>query len=270
MIFKEKLIKNANSRALLIFLGSYFFSICLTIPIHETGHALALLILGYPDIVISVTPFYGTTTTSAIIATDDLILISAAGTTFNLICASIVVIGLWHRRSTKLLPLLMYGGTAFLLEGVVLFNTFFTSTILTDWDYLIFVGLSPIFVAILTGIVLIAGALMVYIIWPLTGISEQTSFSKILYINLGYIFYQFLSVFFAIVVNLSFLPEIMLLLILNLIVAISFLILRVFAYKPLFPFIDRLTHTEVSDPTTNSVWIPLTLSGIVFIILFFF
>ena len=59
MIAKERLVKNASSRAMLIFLGSYFFSICLTIPIHEIGHALALLILEYPDIVIAVTPFYG-------------------------------------------------------------------------------------------------------------------------------------------------------------------------------------------------------------------
>ena len=270
MIFKEKLIKHANSRAMLIFLGSYLFSICLTVPIHEIGHALALMILGYPDIAIIVTPFYGTTTTSASIAMDDIIFISSAGTVFNLICASILVIGLWHRRSTKLLPLLMYGGTAFLLEGIVMFNTFFTSTILTDWDALIFMGISPIFVAILTGIVLIVAALIVYIIWPLTGISAQTSFSKILYINLGYIFYNLLSAFFAIVVNLSFLPEIMFLLTLNLIVAISFLILRILAYKPLFPLIDRLTHTEVSDPTNKSVWIPLILGGIVFIILIFF
>ena len=270
MIFKEKLIKNAHSRAMLIFLGSYLFSICLTIPIHEIGHAIALLILGYPDIVIHVTSFYGTTTTSASIATDDIIFISAAGTVFDLTCASILFLGLWHRRSTKLLPLLMYGGTAFLLEGIVMFNTFFTSTILTDWDALIFMGISPILVAILTGIVLIAGALMMYIIWPLIGISAQTSFSKILYINLGYIFYVLLSVFFAIVVNLSFLPEIMFLLTLNSIVAILFLILRIFAYKPLFPLIDRLTHTEVSDPTNSSVWIPLTLGGIVFIGLIIF
>ena len=270
MIFKEKLIKHANSRAMLIFLGSYLFSICLTVPIHEIGHALALMILGYPDIAIIVTPFYGTTTTSASIAMDDIIFISSAGTVFNLICASILVIGLWHRRSTKLLPLLMYGGTAFLLEGIVMFNTFFTSTILTDWDALIFMGISPIFVAILTGIVLIVAALIVYIIWPLTGISAQTSFSKILYINMGYVFYVLLSLFFAIVVNLSFLPEIMFLLTLNSIVAILFLILRIFAYRPLFPLIDRLTHTEVSDPTNNSVWIPLTLGGIVFIGLIIF
>ena len=270
MIFKEKLIKHANSRAMLIFLGSYLFSICLTVPIHEIGHALALMILGYPDIAIIVTPFYGTTTTSASIAMDDIIFISSAGTVFNLICASILVIGLWHRRSTKLLPLLMYGGTAFLLEGIVMFNTFFTSTILTDWDALIFMGISPIFVAILTGIVLIVAALIVYIIWPLTGISAQTSFSKILYINMGYVFYVLLSLFFAIVVNLSFIPEIMFLLTFNSIVAILFLILRIFAYKPLFPLIDRLTHTEVSDPTNSSVWIPLTLGGIVFIGLIIF
>jgi hypothetical protein len=270
MVFKEILIKQANSRAMLIFLGSYLFSICLTVSIHEIGHALALLILGYPDIVIVVTPFYGTTTSSAGIATDDIIFISAAGTVFDLTCASILLIALWHRRSTKLLPLLTYGGTAFLLEGVVMFNTFFTSTILTDWDAIIFMGISPIFIAILTGLVLIAGSLMMYIIWPLTGISAQTSFSKILYINLGYIIYILISIFFTIIVNLSFLPEIMFLITLNSIVAILFLILRILAYNPLFPLIDRLTHTEVSDPTKNSVWLPLVLGGIVFIVLIFF
>lgn len=267
---KNKIFSESTSSAMLVFLGSYFFAVCLTVLIHETGHALALLLFGYPDINLMATPFYGGTTSSAGLDMNNAAYILAAGPIFDLFCASIITVSLWSKRSVKLLPLLMYGGTAFLLEGVVMFNTFFTSTVITDWDGLIYIGLSPIPVVLLTIVVLILGAFFMYIIWPLTGISVQDSFLKKLYINLGYILYWFLSVIFSILINLLMLPEFWLLIILNLIVALVFLLIRIIIYKPIFPIIDHFTHTEVRDSSYKDVWLPLIFGTIMFLFLTFF
>ena len=252
---------------MLIFLGSYFFSVCLTVLIHETGHALAFLLFGYPDINLMVTPFYGGTTSSAGLDMNNAAFILAAGPVFDLFCASIIIVSLWHKRNTKLLPLLMYSGTAFLLEGIVMFNTFFTSTILTDWDGLIYLGFSPILVAILTILVLLMGAFFMYINWPLNGISVQDSFLKKLYINSGYLLYLFLSLIFSIMINLLLLPEFLLLIVLNLVVALIFLLIRIIAYKPIFKVLERITHTEVRDSSYKDVRLSLVLGASMFFLL---
>jgi hypothetical protein len=270
MIFKEKLVKHAKSRAMLIFLGSTFFAFCLLVLIHETGHALALLILGFPDISLVITPFYGITRSSGTITMDVAPFISVAGPVFDLIIASTILIIFWRKRSTNLLPLLIYGGTAFLTEGIVMLNTFFTSTILTDWDVILFVGFSPYLFTFLTVLVLLIGSFMIYLIWPLVGISNKDSFSKKFYINLGYFIFLLLSFFFLIVANLTFNPDIMLLGVLNLIISISFLALRVLGYKPFFPLIDRFLHTDVNYEINNSVWIPLAIGGFTFFFFIFF
>lgn len=261
---KSRLPTEHSTSAMFIFLGSYFFSVCLTVLIHETGHALALLIFRYPDIKLVVTPFYGNTTSSMPLSMNNAAFIIAAGPIFDLFCASIITISLWHKRNPKLLPLLMYGGTAFLLEGVVMFNTFFTNSIITDWYGLIYFGLSPVLVGILTSGVLIIGSIFMYILWPLTSISVHDSFLKKLYINSGYILYLFLSIVFSIITNLPSLPEFWFLIILNSIVATILLSIRIILYRPVFPIIDHLTHTEVYNYNYKDVWYPLILGTVMF------
>ena len=266
---KSSLFSESSLSAMLIFLGSYFFSVCLTVLIHEMGHALALLVCGYPNINLIVTPFYGGTTSSVVISVNNMAFIIAAGSCFDLFCASIITISLWHKRSTKLLPLLMYGGSAFLLEGVVLFNTFFTSTVITDWDVLIYLGLSPIIVAVLTFTILIIGSFFMYILWPLTNISVHDSFLKKLYINSGYLLYLVLSIVFSIIINLLSLPELWLLIVFNFIIALGLLFVRIIAYKPIFPIIDHITHTNVHDYNYKDIWAPLILAVVMFSLMIF-
>jgi hypothetical protein len=266
---ESRLRTEPSTSAMITFLGSYFFSVSLTVLIHEVGHAIALFVFGYPDINLKVTPFYGGTTSSADLSLNNEVFIIAAGPFFDLFCASIITISLWHKRSTRLLPLLMYGGTAFLLEGVVMFNTFFTSAGITDWDALIYLGLSPILIAVLTFIVLIIGSIFMYILWPLTNIFVYDSFLKKLYINSGYILYLILSIVFSIIINILSLPELWYLIILNAIVAVGFLIVRIIAYKPIFPIIDRITHTKVHDYKYKDIWFPLILGVVMFSLLIF-
>jgi len=261
--------KGTTLKPSLLFLGAYFFSVCLTILIHEFGHALALATLNYPDISILATPFYGATTSSSSIALSDAAYILIAGPFFNLLCATVITLGFWRKRRVYLLPLLIYGGTAYLMEGIVLFNTFFTNTILTDWDGLIYLGLSPFVVAIIAILVLSIGTLLMYLIWPLANISIEDSFLRKLAINSGYVFYFTMSIAFSILSNLLILPELILLIILNAVITTLLLIIRMILYKPLFPSIDRLTHTGVKVVTWSSVWISLGLGTSMFLFLIF-
>jgi hypothetical protein len=263
-------LKGTTLKPILLFLGAYFFSVCLTILIHEFGHALALATLNYPDISILATPFYGATTSSTSMILSDVACILIAGPIFNLLCATMITLILWRARSPYLLPLLIYGGTAYLTEGVVIFNTFFTNTVLTDWDGLIYLGLSPFIVAVIAGVVLSMGTLFMYLVWPLANISIEDSFLRKLAINSGYVFYPILSIAFLMLSNLLILPELMLLIILNTIVGISLLLIRIALYKPLFPFIDRLTHTDVKVVKWSSVWFSLGLGFIMFLFLILF
>ena len=254
-------------KAFLTFLGSFFFSACLTVVIHEVGHALAFLILDYPDIDILVTPFYGITSSSQSLDLSNAAFVLVAGPFFDLFCATIIILSIWRKRSTKLLPILMYGGTAYLIEGVVMFNTFFTSSVLTDWDGIIYLGFPPFLVAVLSGIVLLIGIFIFYLIWPLVNISSEDTYIKKLIIGLGYIPYFIISFIYSIILNLLLLPELILLSFLNLIILVSITILMVLLYKPLFPLIDRISHTEVRDSSWSNVWLSTGSAGAIFLLL---
>ena len=201
---------------------------------------------------------------------NDAAFIFVAGSFFDLFCATIITLSLWHKRSIKLLPILMYGGAAYLIEGVVMFNTFFTSNVLIDWDGIIYLGFSPFIVAFLAGIVLVVGILLLYLIWPLVNISSQDSFFKKFFINLGYITYFILFLIFSMMYNHLLPPEIILLVVLNMIVSVSILIIMIVFYKPLFPLIDRVSDTEVNDSSWSAVWISLGSACTIFLFLLLF
>ncbi len=269
---ENKILRSSFIKPMLFFLGAYIFSYCFFLLIHESGHAIAFLLLGYSDVQIHVTPFSGYTTIDVFYFRSDLdmFLIFLAGPLFSLIIASITFIIFWHKRNPYLLPLFMYSSTAFFQEGIVILNCFLNgSEVIYDFDTLMFLGLSPIFAAIICGIVLFFGFFITYAIWPLIGISPFSSFLRKLVINSGFIFYSvFIIILHPLFVPIGPLTQFYLIFIY--LSSALFFILRIAIYKPVFSCIERLTHTDVIEVSWPNVQYSLGLGGGMFIFLLFF
>ena len=130
-----------------------------------------------------------------------------------------------------------------------------------------YLGFPPFLVAVLSGIVLSISIFIFYLIWPLVNISSEDSYLKKFVIGLSYIPYFIISFFYSIINNLFLLPELMLITLLNLILLISISILMVLLYKPLFPFIDRISRTEVLESRWSNVWLSIGFAGAIFLLL---
>ncbi len=268
---KTKISKLDSFKPMLFFFGAYIFSHCLYLLIHETGHAIAFAFLRYSDIQMHVTPFSGYVTITGFFRSDlEMFLIFLAGPLFSVIFACAVIILFWHKRNPYFLPAFMYSSTAFLHEGTVILNCFLNgSEIIYDFDTLMFLGLSPIIVGIICGILLSVGFGITFMIWPLIGISPSNSFLRKLFVNLAFIFYSI----FIIILTPLFVPigsVTQFYLIFLYLSSALFFILRIALYKPVFPFIDRLTHTDVIEVSWLNVQYSLGLGSTIFILLLFF
>ena len=269
---RKEILKLSSFKPMLFFFGAYIFSNCFYYFIHEIGHAIMFLILGYSDVEIHISPFSGYVTVPFFSFYPDLnvFLVFLGGPLFDLLCATIIIILFWRIRNPYLLPLLMYSSTAFLSEGIVILNCFFNSSeTMYDFDWLMFLGLSPIIVAIICGVVLFIGLVITYLIWPIVEISPSDSILRKLFINSGFIIYLILTIIF----RPFFVPigaKTQFYLIFIYLSSISFFILSIAIYKPVFPFIDRLTHTDVIEVSWHNVQYSLGLGVGIFIFLLFF
>ena len=270
---RTEFLKLSSFKPMLFFFGAYIFSYCLYILIHETGHLIAFLIFGWNDAKISVTPFSGYTYKETYYFHSDIekFLIFLAGPLFSLLCATIVFILFWHKRNPYLLPLFMYSSTVYLSEGIIIMNSLLDDTaIISDFDWLMALGLSPFIVAIISGVVLTIGFVITYLFWPLVEISPSDSFLRKLFINSGFIIYLILIVIFLPLFTPIVRTETKIFLNFIYLWYILFFLLRIALYRPVFPFIDRLTHTDVIEVSWFHVKYSLGLGSGIFIFLLFF
>ena len=133
MIQSLKTSSSSLLKSILLVFGAYTFSYCLGLLFHETGHALAYTIVGVTDIEIHVHPFALSYCSSGLRPTEVLPFTGSMGPLFNILCATIVSLSLWRIRNPKLLPLLMWAGTAYIAKGVAMFMDIAGLPILTDW-----------------------------------------------------------------------------------------------------------------------------------------
>ncbi len=172
-----------------MYTGAFLFSIILLIFTHELGHYFAFRQQGYDAVRISITPFFGTTTSSQEIQTGDAVFIILGGTVFNLTVASCLAIILRRIKTPYLIPLKMYPIMAFLIEGMVILGGLFFDETITDFAMLIQLGWPPIWVGMLGFILIIIGGYLSYEIWALHGIHQGSSPKKLLLLNSQYVFY---------------------------------------------------------------------------------
>lgn len=172
-----------------MYTGAFLFSTIFLILIHELGHYIAFRWQGYDAVRISITPFFGTTSSSQEIQTGDAIFIILGGTVFNLTVASLLAIILHRIKSPYFIPLKMYPIMTFLIEGMVILGGLFFDETITDFAMLIELGWSPIWVGMLGLMLIIVGGYLSYELWALQGIHQGCSRKKLLLLNSQYTLY---------------------------------------------------------------------------------
>jgi len=264
----SKILNLSTLKSILLVFGAYTFSYCLGLIFHETGHALAYTIVGVTDIEIHVHPFALSYCSHGYRPTEVLPFTGSMGPLFNVVCATIVSLSLWRIRNPKLLPLLMWAGTAYIAEGVAMFIDIAGLPILTDWGKVIIIGgVSPVIIGIMGSVFIIIGSVFMLLLLPLENVSHRDLFWKKYLITTSISFYFLLSVIYTSIFALFVLD--------NRLIAffstIVFNLLLTAIYKPIFPFLDRLSHTETTPISRSAIIITLgSALGIIIIVLVFF
>ena len=254
-------------RSMLLIMGAWAFTWCLSVTVHEIGHAIAYSIVKLPDIKIIVHPFdLSHTTTSLDKVPFGRPFIDYMGPLFNLLCATVITLILWRKRSPFLVPLLMWPANAFLQEGVAVFigiAEYFGGSY-DDWGMVMRAGIPPIVVAIIGILFIVIGIAFLNMLMPLMNISPTDPFWKRLMINLGGIMpYFILSVLYVSLFGPAWLVETRLI---ALVSAIFLVLLFTVTYKLLYPFLDRLSHTDIIEVKWSAARLALGLGATIVII----
>ncbi|MHA2035122.1 MAG: hypothetical protein ACW98X_01735 [Promethearchaeota archaeon] len=254
--------------SILLLLGSYTFSYILGLIFHESGHALAYTIVGIPNIRIHVHPFALSYCSSGFRPPEVLPFTGSMGPILNLVCSSIISLSLWRKRNPKLLPLLMCAGTAYISEGIGIIIDLVDLPLLTDWGKVMIIGgVSPIIIGIIGVVFLIIGSIFMLLLMPLQNISHRDVFWKRLLITTSISVYFLLSVIYTSIFDASTLEWRLY----AFFSALGFSILLTAIYKPIFPYLDRLSHTETTSIPRSAIIIALgsALGIIIFVLIFF-
>lgn len=265
----SKIFDISTLKSILLVLGAYIFSYCLGLTFHEMGHALAYTILGISDIRIYVHPFALSHCDRGPVPTEMLPFTGAMGPLFNIICSTIITIAVWRKRNPKLLPLIMCAGTAFTAEGVAIIIDIAGLPLLTDWGKVMIIGgVSPIIMGIICVLFLVIGTIILLLLLPLVNISSRDSYLRRILISIGFILYFIFSVIYVSIFDLNVLDNRLI----ALLSVIGFNFLLMALYKPVFPFLDRISHTDTSIVNWSAVAIAFgsALTIIVIDLVFFY
>lgn len=254
MYNSSKVIEISTLKSFLLVFGAYTFSYCLGLTFHEIGHALSYTILGLSNFRIYVHPFTLSHVSISYIPLTVMPFTGSMGPLFNLLCSSIVTLSVWRKRNPKLLPLLMCAATAFMAEGVAIIIDIISLPLLTDWGKVMIIGgVSPIIMGIISALFITIGSIIFLLLLPLENVFPNDSYWKRLLISLGYGLYFTISVIYV-----SFFdPSVLFNRIIALISATGFTVLLMSLYKPAFPYLDRISHTETSRVSWAAIGIAL-------------
>jgi hypothetical protein len=199
-------------KSILLFMGSAAFAYCFCAFLHEGGHLIANEAVGSPRTGMSLHPFGWNY--NLYLNEDDTFwhlnpedenagliwaINGGSGPIFNLLVGVTIGLLFWKKRSPALLPFLMIGCVALLMEGFPMLEQAFGGG--GDWYYVINgVGVPKALVVLLGVICFAGGCIWMLQLLPLAGISAQDPFWRRLVVLLaglplfisGTVFYQLL------------------------------------------------------------------------------
>ena len=250
-------------KSTLLFMGASFFAFLLSGFLHETGHYLASMIQGVPIRGIVLNPFgqdYNIYLgdTRAIFATPAAKAFNGAAAPFFDVFIGVLISSLlWRKRSPVLLPLLMVGSTSLLIESVAIIIEF-KGIVGSDFGKIVAIGVPQTILVLLAIVMFAAGCLWILQLLPLAGINSHDPFWRKLVMFLAGIPVLLLC---AVIYQTLFgedyyIPSWRGYLIMERLrkaktieLGVSIAVFTVIAalHKPLFPWLDRLSHTPVGQ-----------------------
>ncbi|NHJ48976.1 MAG: hypothetical protein FK733_14415 [Asgard group archaeon] len=241
--------KNDTLKATLLYFGSFLFAISLYALLHEAGHAIALLIKGYPGVRIQANPFFGLTWYGAPIAAEDELFISLAGPVFPIIVTTVLTIVVMFFRNRYLLPLLMTGGVAYMTEALNGFGVFFTYAFdnRSDYKILLELGVHPSVLAIIFTLMIVISFFLLWMTWPLLNISKEDKFFRVVLIHSTYILHSLLILIISTILYSGTNPDFLLIASIGVVAQLIFLVARILLYRKVQPIIDRVLHIELNE-----------------------
>jgi len=282
---------NSSSRfsllkSILLFMGSAAFAYCFCGFLHEGGHLIANEAVGCPLTGISLHPFgmnYNLylnedgTYCAGNPEDEDAGLIWAlkggSGPIFNLLVGVTIGLLFWKKRSPALLPFLMIGCVALLMDGFPMLEQAFGGG--GDWYTVINgVGFPKALVVLLGAICFAGGCIWMLQLLPLAGISAQEPFWRRLVVLLagfplfisGTVFYQLLFGVDMFVPSWNQYAPASYIVIKHLIeLGTAVIIMTALAalHRPLSEWLDRLSHTPVAQVRWRAVLLSIGLAVVI-------
>lgn len=245
----------------LLLLGSFVFAFCLGEAVHELGHFLAHRAYGV-SVGIKLDPFGGSQILNGSSAPQEIMgVTSLAGPLFNLLLGLLVSLSLWRVRKPLLLPLVLWGPTALVQEGVT-----FSLGMLTpggDAQWIVEWGV-PALLLILLGVLFFAlGIAMICWLLPLVNLSPADSFGRKSAVVLGgMVSFFVIRLVFSSIRSSSAVMENTVPLVFSILLAT----IVVSLYKPLNSLLSRISKTRLISVTwpATAVSIALGLGMVVF------
>ena len=238
----------------LLLLGSFIFAFCLGEAVHETGHFLAHRLYGV-SVGIKLDPFGASHIINGSSAPQETMgFTSLAGPLFNLLVGLIVSLSLWRVRKPMLLPLVLWGPTALVQEGVT-----FSLGMLTpggDAQFMVEWGI-PAAVLIGLGVLFfVLGIAMICWLLPLVNLSPSDSASRKFGVVIGgMVSFFVIRLVFSSVRSSSAVMENTVPLVFSLLLAT----LVVSLYQPLHTILSRLSKTRLATATWPPTLVSLAL-----------
>jgi hypothetical protein len=238
----------------LLLLGSFVFAFCLGEAVHETGHFLAHRLYGV-GVGIKLDPFGASHIINGSSAPQEIMgITSLAGPLFNLLLGLVVSLSLWHVRKPLLLPLVLWGPTALVQEGVTFSLGMFTpggdAQLIVEWGV-------PALVLILLGVLFLAsGIALICWLLPLVNLSPSDSASRKFGVVIGGMvsFFVIRLVFSSVLSSSPALENTV-----PLVFSILLATLVVALYQPVNTMLSRISKTRLASVTWPATLVSLAL-----------
>ena len=272
-------------KSILLFMGASFFAFLLSVALHETGHYLASIILGVPERGIVLNHFgqnyniYLGDLDVALGTTGRHAFGGASGMLFDLFITLTVSLLLWRKRSPALLPLLLLGSYALLHESVSMIMEVIEypnacDGCWSDWVSVMRFGVPPGVVALLAAVMLAAGCIWLLQLLPLTGITAQDAFWRRLVVLMTGIPLLFLcAVIYQTLFGVDYyvpawrgwllMESVRKSKIIYTAASAGLTAIITPLHRPLFPWLDRLSHTPAAQVRWRDVLVAIGLAVVI-------
>lgn len=255
---------NSTLKPMLLLFGSWVFAYLLGVSIHEIGHALATVQLGYTNIRIYLHPFELNYVTSTLDSSS--LLYSISGPLFNLLIATILTLVLWKFRNQYTLPILMLGPAAFISEGVAMIieATAYPHSN-ADWVRVVEFGMPYAILWILAFVTIALGCFVFLLLVPVVYDVQKNESRKSFFIILSALpGWYLLNVIYSSILDLDRLIK----KIVALASSILLVILFTFVYERLFPRLERISRSELKEISWIAIGLSLSLAVTIIIVQF--